>query len=181
MESDNPIGAGNQQGRPPRKLTPDYVSGFVDGEGCFCVSIHPHPTVRYGTRWLIAPCFQVYQHSSNADILEQLKIFFGCGRVTAKGPNSNVKTFSIYRRSELESVVIPFFDASPLISEKRLDYLKFRTIVLAMQRGDHKEPTAYRRMVELAFTMNQRGKQRKYRLEQVLTEPSETARQVPTH
>src|SRR5438874_647128 len=102
MGSDNPTGGDNQQGRPRGgSLTPDYVSGFIDGEGCFCVSIHPHPT----TRWLVAPCFQAYQHRDNVVILEALMDFFGCGRITAKGPNSSVMTYSVYRRSDLESVI----------------------------------------------------------------------------
>ena len=34
--SDNPIGAGNQQ----ESLSPDWVVGFVDGEGCFYVGVN---------------------------------------------------------------------------------------------------------------------------------------------
>src|SRR6266498_1472887 len=76
MGSDNPSGGDYQQGRPRCSLTPDYVAGFIDGEGCFSVSVHPHPTVRYGNRWLIAPVFQAYQHRDNAGILDDLRTFF---------------------------------------------------------------------------------------------------------
>lgn len=178
MNSENPIGADNQQGRPLGILTPDYISGFVDREGCFSVSIHPHPTVRYANRWLIAPCFQVYQTSSNAEILEKIKNWFGCGRISSKGPNSRVMTYSIYRRAELESIVIPFFERYPLVSGKREDFLKFREIVLIMQRKEHFTDAGFRTIVELAFSMNQRGKQRRYRIEDVLAEPSETVRRA---
>src|ERR671915_2268739 len=171
MSSDNPSGGDNQQGRSRGSLTPDYVSGFVDGEGCFSVSIHPHPTVRYGRRWLIAPCFQAYQHRDNVEILEQLRDFFGCGRITAKGP-SNVMTYSVYRREDLESVIIPFFDRHPLVSRKHEDFVKFREIVRAMQLRLHRTDEGFRRIVELAFSMNQSGKQRRYRIEGILPEPS---------
>ena len=177
VSSENPSGADNQQGRP-RDLTPDYISGFVDGEGCFSVSIHPHPTVRYGTRWLIAPCFQIYQHKDNLELLEELQRFFGCGRIQSKGPNSNVMTFAVYRRSDLESVIIPFFSKHPLISSKREDFLKFREIVRRMQKKEHRTDGGFRTIVEIAFSMNQRGKQRRYRLEDVLAEPSETVRRA---
>ena len=179
MSSDNPSGGDDQQGRSRGSLTPDYVSGFVDGEGCFCVSIHPHPSVRYGARWLIAPCFQTYQHRDNVEILERIREFFGCGRVTAKGPNSNVLTYSVYRRRDLESVIIPFFEEHPLVSRKQADFLKFREIVLMMQQRLHRTDDGFRRIVELAFSMNQRGKQRRYRLEDVLAKPSETVRRAP--
>jgi hypothetical protein len=178
MGGDNPSGGDYQQGRPRRSLTPDYVAGFVDGEGCFCVSIHPHPTVRYGTRWLVAPSFHAYQHRDNAEILELLQKFFRCGRITAKGPKSSVMTFSVYRRLDLESVIIPFFHRYTLISGKHEDFVKWSEVVRLMQRKAHRTEQGFRRIVELSFSMNQRGKQRRYRLEEVLAEPSETARRA---
>jgi hypothetical protein len=179
MQGDNPSGADNQQGRPQDSLSPDYVAGFVDGEGCFCVSIYRHPTVRYGSRFQIAPCFQAYQERSNVVILERLKEFFGCGTITSKGPNSSVMTYSVYSRKDLMRVVIPFFEQHPLISRKNDDFLKFRDIVMAMERKTHRTPEGFRMVVETAFSMNQRGKQRKYVLEEVLAEPSETERRAP--
>ena len=178
MSSENPTGADNQQGRP-RGLTPDYICGFVDGEGCFSVSIRPHPTVRYGSGCIVGSVFQIYQHRDNSRILEEINDFFGCGRVVSKGPNSDVMVYVVSRRSDLESVIIPFFDLHPLISEKREDYRKFREIVLMMQRKEHRTDVGFRRIVELAFSMNRRGKQRRYTIDQVLAEPSETVRQTP--
>ena len=179
MGSDNPSGAGNQQGRPRGGLSPQYVAGFVDGEGCFSVSIHPHPTVRYGRRWLIAPCFQVYQHRDHVAILEGLKDLFGCGYIRPKGPKSSVMTYSVYRRSDLETAVIPYFERHPFLVLKRYDFGKFSEVVRMMQRRLHRTEEGFRRIVELAFSMNQRGKQRRYRLEDILAEPSETVRRAP--
>ena len=178
MEGDNPSGADNQQGRPRESLTPEYISGFADGEGCFSVSIYPHPTVRYGARYQIAPCFQVYQERANVEILEKLRRYFGCGSITSKGPNSNVMTYSVHSRRMLETVVIPFFDEHPLVSNKHHDYLRFRQVVLLMQRKEHLTRDGFCRIVELAFSMNQRSKQRKYRKENLLVETSETRRQA---
>lgn len=180
MIGDNPTGGDNQQGRPLGLLTPDYISGFVDGEGCFSVSIRPHPTVRCGNgrRWLVAPVFQVYQHRYNERILELIRDHFGCGSIASKGPRSEVLTYSVYRRSDLQSVIVPFFERYPLVSEKRHDFEKFGEIVDLMQRKAHQSDEGFRKIVELAFTMNQRGKQRRYRLEEVLAEPSETVRRA---
>jgi hypothetical protein len=179
MSSENPSGADNQQGRSRGSLPPEYVCGFIDGEGCFSVSVHPHPSIVKPVRWLIAPCFQAYQHRDNVEILASLKDFFGCGRITAKGPNSDVMTYSVYGRRDLESVIIPFFDRYPLLSRKHEDFMKFREIVLMMQQRRHLTEEGFCRIVELAFSMNQRGKQRRYRLEDVLAKPSETVRRAP--
>jgi LAGLIDADG DNA endonuclease family protein len=179
MDGDNPSGGDYQQGRPRCSLTPDYVAGFVDGEGCFSVSIRPHPTVRYGgRRWLIGPVFQVYQHQGKAEILEAIRQFFDCGRIVPKGPHSSVLTYSVYRRSDLELAIVPFFERNPLLSGKQQDFLKFSEVVRLMQKKEHQTEEGFRRIVELAFSMNQRGKQRRYRLEEVLAEPSETVRRA---
>ena len=171
MIGDNPSSADYQQGRPQRALTPHYISGFIDGEGCFSVSIHPHPSIECPERWLIAPCFQAYQHRDNVEILELIRDYFGCGRISAKGPNSSVMTDSVYSKRDLEAVIIPFFDSYPMLSRKHEDFLKFREIVLAMRSKEHREESGFRKIVELAFTMNQRGKQRRYKIEEVLRNP----------
>ena len=76
-------------------------------------------------------------------------------------------------------MIIPFFERSPLRSRKHEDFLKFREVVLMMQQRLHRTDAGFRRIVELAFSMNQRGKQRRYRLEDVLAKPSETVRRAP--
>jgi hypothetical protein len=73
---------------------------------------------------------------------------------------------------------ISFFEQYPLVLRKHEDFLKFREVVLAMQRKEHRTDRGFRRIVELAFSMNHRGKQRRYQLSEVLAEPSETARQA---
>jgi hypothetical protein len=42
MRSDNLTGADNQQETllPNVQLDPDWIAGFVDGDGCFSVSVH---------------------------------------------------------------------------------------------------------------------------------------------
>ena len=177
MTGDNPTGGDHQQGRPRGSLTPDYVVGFVDGEGCFSVSVRPHPSIANPERWLISPVFQAYQHRDCVEILHQLRAFFGCGSITSKGPNSKVMTFSVHSKRDLESVIIPFFEEHPLLV-KHADFTKFSEVVHLMRRKAHRTSDGLRRIIELSFSMNQRGKQRKYRLEEVLAEPSETVRQA---
>jgi hypothetical protein len=45
-----------------------------------------------------------------------------------------------------------------------------------MLRKEHQTRGGFRRIVELAFSMNQHGKQRRYSFEEVIAEPSETVR-----
>jgi LAGLIDADG endonuclease len=178
MSSENPSGADNQQGRPKGLLTPDYVVGFVDGEGCFSVSIRPHPTVTYGSGCVIGTVFAVSQHRDNLDVLIELNRYFGIGKIRSKGPSSSVMVYNVTKRDDLRSAIIPFFQRHPLRTSKQQDFLKFREVVDLMSKKAHRTDAGFRRIVELAFSMNRRGKQRRYTIEQVLPEPSETVRRA---
>ena len=92
MSSENPTGADNQQETAESRLElePHWVVGFVDGEGCFSVSIHRNPNARTTGGWQLHPVFHVYQHVRYRAVLEELVTFFGCGRVRPKGPESSV-------------------------------------------------------------------------------------------
>src|SRR5438477_2898481 len=106
----------NQQERP---LSAWYVTGFIDGEGCFCASIHRMPTRR---GWYIGPVVQAYQHRDRVDILERLQAFFGCGKIRPKGPNSSLVTWSVDGVKTIVEKILPHFDRYPLQSGKQRRY-----------------------------------------------------------
>ena len=179
MGSDKPTGADNQQETaraPTLVLDPHWVVGFVDGEGCFSVSLHAHPGVRsFG--WQVNPVFQVSQHKMHRKVLESLVDAFGCGSVRPKGPTSSVHVFVVARRRHLLGRVIPFFDTySPVV--KAEDYERFKEIVLRIHAGEHFTHQGFEQIVRLAFAMNANGKQRARSIDVILAGSSETARQA---
>src|SRR5215471_20822971 len=152
MNSDNPSGADNQQEtvRSMLDFNPWWVVGFVDGEGCFSVSIHRNQLAKSTHGWQLHPVFHVYQHEEHGDVLEHLVITFGCGRIRGKGPNSRVKTFAVDSLIDLHERVIPFFEQHPLIV-KRKDFEKFGEIVESMIRKEHLCDEGFERCVRLAY------------------------------
>ena len=44
-----------------------YISGYVDGEGCFCVSFQPSNRHRFG--WEVRPSFSVSQNLDRSEVL----------------------------------------------------------------------------------------------------------------
>ena len=178
MNSDNPTSAGNQQETGLDKLDPSWVVGFVDGEGCFSVSVHSNRLARPTEGWHIQPTFQVSQHIDHQSILEALISFFGCGRVRLKGPQSDVAVYSVYSTKQLVERVIPFFEQHSL-RVKRDDFEKFARIVRAVRTREHHRPEVFTEVVRLAYTMNLRGKQRSRPIEEILPGSSETVRQAP--
>ena len=177
MDSENPSGGDNQQETASVRvpLHPDWVCGFVDGEGCFSVSIHRNPYVRRTRGWQINAVFQVSQHRDSWELLERLVWFFGCGKVRSKGRDSRVAVYAVDRLNDLESVILPFFETHELLV-KRQDFEAFAAIVRSLRRKEHLEPAGFERIVRLAFGMNANGKQRSRTLEEVLVGSSETTR-----
>jgi hypothetical protein len=143
-----------------------WVSGFVDGEGSFSVAIIKHPAQRKG--WMINPVFQVYQHERHREVLELMQYVFKTGRIYRKSGVHPVLNFSIDSRRNLIERVIPFFDQYPLVV-KQAEYQKFRRIVMLMEERRHFDEKGFTEIVNLAFSMNQQGKGRKYTKEQILT------------
>ncbi len=167
----------NGDNQQERILTPEYLAGFIDGEGCFSVSIHPNPNAKFG--WIIDPDFTINQHKQSLEFLERIQKFFGCGKIYEKSPDkSNVLTFTVYSRKTIFEKILPFIDKHPLLSNKRNDYKIFREIVTKMQNKDHHKIEGFHKIVKLAFGMNAFGKQRAYSLEEVLRSSSETIRQT---
>src|SRR3990167_9821942 len=111
------MSADNQQER--LKIT-SWITGFVDGEGCFSISIFRNKTSKLG--WQIFPEFAVTQGEKSLASLKLLKNFFGCGKIFINRRHDNHKE-NIYRycvRSlkELDQVIIPFFKANRLRTSK---------------------------------------------------------------
>jgi LAGLIDADG endonuclease len=179
MAGDNASSGDNQQetAKPRLELDPLWIVGFVDGEGCFCVSVHRNRFARNAGGWQLHPVFQVYQHERYRAVLEELVVFFGCGRIRPKGPKSSVLTFAVDSLRDLEETILPFFEGHPLVV-KAADFRAFAAIVRSMRRKEHLTPDGFERAVRLAYGMNAAGKQRARSLETVLAGSSETARQA---
>ena len=81
-DSDNVTGADNQQER-----LDGYISGYVDGEGSFSVSIQRNSTCRVGFQ--LVPEFHVSQNGERAQVLELIRDRLGCGRIRPNSPRDN--------------------------------------------------------------------------------------------
>ncbi len=148
---ENVLTADNQQER----LDPRWVSGFVDGEGCFHVSINRVPKMSQG--WQVLPEFRIVQHSRDEAILHRLRDFFGCGRVVLN--RGTQKELRIRRLNDLKHIV-EFFSETRLQSKKRNDFEIFRDIIDSMTRREHLEKHGIASIAKMAWQMNRKVKPR---------------------
>ena len=158
-DSDNVTGADNQQ---ERLRIAGWVTGFVDGEGCFTVPIQRQPTAATG--WQVQPQFVVVQSGSSVSALEALKDFFGCGRINANVRRDNHREtmyrYIVRRFSDLDAIVVPFFRQHPLRTSKQSDFEKFATCVEMVAAGEHLANEGLIAIAEITETMNRQKPRR---------------------
>jgi hypothetical protein len=141
-----------------------YVSGFVDGEGCFCVSFQP--SNRHILRWETRPSFSVSQNADRAQLLHILQKRWRCGSIRPDRSDKTLK-FEVRNLKDLVETVVPHFLRYPLLSSKRADFVLFNEICQRMNRGEHRTREGLRTIVEAAMRMNSSGK-RKYSSDKIL-------------
>ncbi len=148
----------------PRLDLGSYISGFVDGEGCFCVSFHPSRRHRLG--WEVRPSFSVSQNQERAEPLRILMELWNCGSVRPDRSDKTLK-FEIRNVKELVGIVLPHFRAYPMLSSKQSDFDRFARICEWVLAGRHHELEGIRQIVEVAMEMNPSGR-RKYSGSEIL-------------
>ena len=134
-----------------------YISGYVDGEGCFTVSFSPRRKLRTG--WEVRPSFSVSQNADRNEVLSAIRTYFGCGGIRPDRSDKTLK-FEVRDLASLITKVIPHFERYPLMSGKRRDFEKFAAICRLLERGDHLSQPGLRVIANLAVTMNPSGKRR---------------------
>jgi LAGLIDADG endonuclease len=168
---DKPTGADNQQERPRLE---QWVVGFVDGEGCFSISVVRNASCRLG--WQVQHEFSVCQAAPSRSALEDVRDVFGCGRIVEQTRHDNHRTsllrFSVKRRRDLVDVVVPFFEQNPLRTAKRLDAARFGEVLHLMELSQHLTAAGLCRIASITEEMNRRQPSR-------FLESSEAIRQPP--
>ena len=134
-------------------LSPDWIAGFVDGEGCFSVGINKHPEMTMG--YQVLPEFRVVQHKRDIQVLYGLKSFFKCGLVRK---NHDDRYELRIRKIECLLSLIEFFERHPLKTKKHVDFKKFARIVRWMNEGKHLQKEGIIEIVQLARQMNREVK-----------------------
>jgi hypothetical protein len=160
-------GADNQQERlSSSEARRWFVAGVVEGEGSWCLSIKRHPTHPLG--YYVQPEFFVYQHRLRRQLLELAMETFGCGRIWPKPGNPDVLVFAINSRAKISASVLPFMRRYMRFSSRRVDMDLFEDAMYLFERGLHRNPGGLATIVEIAYAMNQNGKQRRRSIDDVL-------------
>lgn len=145
-----------------------WLTGFVDGEGCFSVSFSLRSKMKHGFE--IRPSFSVAQRKDHSNlnwaVLVEIQNFFQVGFIRFSKKDQMWK----YEVRDIEDIwkkIIPYFESNRLRTSKQLDFEKFKKICLIIKSNHHLSISGGKEVINLNFGMNVSGK-RKYEKEFLL-------------
>ena len=130
-------------------LNPDYLTGFVDGEGCFSLSIYKQG--KNLTGWQVKPIFSISLHNKDIKLLEAIQRTLKTGKIYKHGVDSTQ-----YRVSSLKNlqIITDHFDSYPLITQKSADYLLFKQAIAIIKNKEHLSIEGLLKLVGIKATLN---------------------------
>ena len=120
-------------------LNPWYITGLVDGEGCFCITISKHKTKKLGFDPRLM--FEIEMVIDDEKLLRKLKDHFKCGHVyilnyERYGWRPHVK-YAVKKQKDIIDKIIPFFEKYPLQGKKHKDFEYFCKAAKIFENKEH--------------------------------------------
>lgn len=131
------------------KLNPNWVTGFVDAEGCFTVSISEDKRCKLG--WQIRPGFKIKLHIRDKNLLERIRIFFQVGTILT---NNKSAVYQVCNKDDIIKNILPHFYKYPLITNKQNDLLLFKNILKIMDKNEHLSKNGLINIINLRASLN---------------------------
>ena len=161
------MSADNQQER----LDTEWIVGFVDGEGCYHISINKLDKMSLG--WQVLPEFRVVQNQTDEQVLFRIQKYFGFGKVTVnrKDKHGVRKEFRVRGLQNLNEL-ISFFQQHPLQTlAKKQSFEIFTKVIQMMNNKEHLTQEGLNEIAKMVSIMNRKPQLR-------YLESSETIRQT---
>lgn len=140
-------------------VTPEYIVGLTDGEGCFYVNLRKSPVEAVG--W-VETHFYIKVRIEDQPMLEKVRVVLGCGAIYFQKESRPNHTpccrYEVNSRKDIREVIIPLFTKYPLQSEKIKDFEIFKQIALMLDRKEHQTPNGFDKISQLKFQMNNRAR-----------------------
>ena len=131
-------------------LHPEWITGFTDGEGSFGIKIYKAKGYKLG--WRLEPFFQIKLNARDIDILYRIKEYFGgVGTISFE---KNTAKYIIRKLSDIVDILIPHFEAYPLLTKKFADFELFRQIILIIKNESSLSEQGFIKILNLRYYLN---------------------------
>lgn len=122
-------------------LNPHYIVGFVDGEGCFSISLNKNDDRLPEVRLL----FEIELREDDEPILREIQKSLGCGNIYRLNYERYVKwrphvKLKVSNFGDISTKIIPFFQRYPPQAKKRLQFEKFCRTAELIKKKHHLTP-----------------------------------------
>ena len=137
-----------------------YISGFVDGEGSFSVSLRKRDDHILG--WQVILTVNVAQRDNT--VLALIKHHIGCGRLQER--KDGVWYYVVSNPNAIKERIIPFFNKFPFLSSgKKKNFSIFSQVADIVFNKEHLSNDGMMKVLKLREKLNEgKGRKRKYDL-----------------
>ena len=119
-------------------LNPNYIVGFVDGEGCFSITINKND----GRLPEIRLIFEIELREDDEPILQEIHKVLDCGNIYRLDYERYAKwrphvKLKVSNFTDISCKIIPFFQRYPPQAKKRLQFEQFCFVAELIKRKAH--------------------------------------------
>ena len=143
------VTAGNKDNLREGMMNPNFVSGFIDAEGCFLISVNRTNSCLVGFQ--VRLFFQINLHEKDKALLERIQSYFATGKIYKHGAQSLQ-----YRVSSMKdlAVIVSHLRKYPLLTQKRADYELFVQAFNLIQNKEHTTHSGLQKIIAIKAPMN---------------------------
>jgi len=145
------------------KLTPGYITGLTQTDGCFSCGfiVTPNKTLTFRLVFSITadlPCKYV---------LDEICKYFGCGNVNINKPN-NTANFVVTKTDDLLNIIIPHFNENPLFCAKLHAFDLFKLIINEKIKNKNNKDKGWKKeIVQMGLSMNKLTLRKAERMDEI--------------
>jgi len=135
-----------------RKINFNYISGFIDGEGSFNVTISKDK--KRSNNYRIICEMHITQNERSVRVLEEIKEYLKCGIVKTDNKLTKTMKYQISSIIDIKEILIPYLEEYPLLTSKYLNYQTFKEVIEIMYKKEHLTKEGVEKIKGLVRKMN---------------------------
>ena len=132
-------------------LNPLWVTGFVDGEGCFSIQFVENERYKLGIE--VRPSFSIGQSNKSKEMMEKIAFFF-CQSSNNIRKDKSLLKYETRSLKHILSTIIPHFQKYQLQSNKKNDFIAFSKVCVLLEQKKHLNLQGLREILDISYQMN---------------------------
>lgn len=137
----------NKNNKNNNNLSFWFMTGFIDAEGCFTISISP------ATKQVRAR-FEIGLNKKDTLLINRIQEFFGgVGRINFN-PKAKAVHYTVASVKDLSSIIIPHFVKYPLLTQKFKNFILFKEVIDIMNSKEHLTASGLQKIANIKNKIN---------------------------